>query len=191
MLLMGAPGAGKGTQALRIAATLGVPAISTGDIFRSSIAANTKLGQLAKGHLEAGEYVPDSLTNDLVRARLQDDDAAEGWLLDGYPRTLAQVHELDDIACATGGSLQIVVALEVGEGELVHRLRRRAVEQGRPDDTEEVIWRRQTVYREQTEPLLRVYQERGLLRIVDGGGDVESVTERMRAQLDLLERGPR
>jgi adenylate kinase len=186
MLLMGAPGSGKGTQAIRVAATLGVPAISTGDIFRASLAAGTPLGREVKRYINAGEYVPDEVTNNIVRERLQESDATRGWLLDGYPRTLAQVRELDDLAVATGHGLDAVVALEVDEEELIRRLTQRAVDEGRADDTEDVIRHRQLLYREQTAPLLAAYEERSLLNRVAGDGGVDDVTRRI---LDALGAG--
>jgi adenylate kinase len=186
MLLMGPPGSGKGTQAVRLAAALGVPAISTGDIFRANLAAGTHLGREAKRYMDAGEYVPDEVTNEMVRARLQDHDAARGWLLDGYPRTLAQVQALDDIAVLTGKGLDAVVALDVNEEELVRRLAQRAFDEGRADDTEEVIRHRQRVYQEQTAPLLAAYRERSLLNTVDGDGEVEDIARRI---LDTLRAG--
>jgi adenylate kinase len=183
MLIMGPPGSGKGTQAVRLAASLGVPAISTGDIFRTNIAAATPLGREAEKYTRAGKYVPDDITNRMVRARLRDNDAAEGWLLDGYPRTLAQVNELDEIAAEKGHELDVVIALEVEEGELVRRLAQRALDEGRVDDTEQVIRHRQLLFRQQTAPLMAAYDERGLLHTVDGDGDVDNVGQRI---LDAL-----
>jgi len=179
MLLMGPPGSGKGTQAARMAAALGVPAISTGDIFRANIRAGTPLGREVKHYTNAGGYVPDEVTNRMVRARLQDRDAAEGWLLDGYPRTLAQLRALDEMAVSTGHSLEAVVALEVDEEELIRRLAQRAIDEERVDDTEEVIRHRQMLYREETAPLLEEYAARSLLVTVDGAGAEGDVTERI------------
>ena len=183
---MGPPGSGKGTQATRLAAAFGVPAISSGDIFRANVAAETPLGRAAKQYMDAGAYVPDKVTNNMVRSRLQDHDAAQGWLLDGYPRTLAQVQELDDIAVSTGHGLDVVVALDVDEEELIRRLAQRAVDEDRVDDTVEVIRHRQLLFREQTAPLLAAYEERSLLRTVDGDGEVDDVTRRI---LDTLRAG--
>lgn len=179
LLLIGPPGAGKGTQAARLTTELGVPAISTGDIFRANVKNETELGLQAKRYMDAGEYVPDSLTNDLVRSRLSEADAAEGFLLDGYPRTEDQVNELDDILTAQGASLDAVVLIEADQEELVQRLHKRALEQGRSDDTEEVIRHRLEVYTEQTQPLIDIYRERGLLVTVDGLGAVDEVTRRI------------
>lgn len=179
MILMGPPGAGKGTQAKYVAARFGVPAISTGDIFRANVSSGTELGVEAKRYMDAGEYVPDEVTNKMVRNRIDEDDATPGFLLDGYPRTLAQVTELDGMITFTGHSLDAVVVLTVNQDELVERLLQRAKTEGRADDTEDVIRRRQEIYLEQTEPLIGVYRERGLLIEVDGLGQVDEVTERI------------
>jgi adenylate kinase len=179
LILMGPPGAGKGTQATVIAAKLGVPAISTGDIFRANVSQQTPLGLQAKGYMDAGEYVPDSVTNAMVRDRLDEDDARRGFLLDGYPRTVAQVEELDAMLADHQAALDAVVVLTVDQDEIVARLLRRAETEGRTDDTEEVIRRRQDVYAEQTAPLISVYAGRGLLTEVDGMGTVDEVSGRV------------
>ena len=176
---MGPPGAGKGTQAKFVAAKFGIPAISTGDIFRANVSHGTELGVEAKRYMDAGEYVPDEITNKMVRNRINEADAEPGFLLDGYPRTLAQVEELDGMIEFTGHSLDAVVVLTVDPDELVQRLLQRAKTEGRADDTEEVIRRRQEVYAEQTEPLIDVYRDRDLLIEVDGIGEVDEVTERI------------
>ena len=183
LLQMGPPGAGKGTQATRVTSALGVPSVSTGDIFRSNVAAGTDLGKEAQRYMDAGEYVPDQVTNDMVRDRLHQPDARSGWLLDGYPRTLAQVEELDGITAETGHSVDAVVALDVDDDELVRRLARRAVELGRTDDTEDVIQHRQRLYHQETAPLLASYEQRGLLNLVDGRGDLSVVTNRILGAL--------
>jgi adenylate kinase len=183
LLIIGAPGAGKGTQAERLSASFGIPAISTGDIFRHNVKNETELGKQAKAFMDRGEYVPDSLTNDLVRDRLAQSDAQAGFLLDGYPRTLDQVNELDDILASHGKSLDAVVLLTADTDEVVRRLLGRAIEQGRADDTEEVIRRRLEVYAEQTAPLVDLYQARGLVVAIDGLGEVAEVTERILAGL--------
>jgi adenylate kinase len=187
LLFMGPPGAGKGTQAEIVAERFGIPAISTGDIFRANVAENTELGIEAKRYMDAGEYVPDAVTNLMVRNRIDEEDAAKGFLLDGYPRTLDQVEELDGMIRHTGHRLDAVVVLTVDPGELVARLSARAQKEGRADDTEEVIRRRQEVYTEQTEPLIDVYRTRGLLREVDGLGEVDEVTERIMGILTQVE----
>jgi adenylate kinase len=186
LILMGPPGAGKGTQAKVISARLGVPAVSTGDIFRANVSEGTPLGVEAKRYMDAGDYVPDEVTNAMVRDRIGQEDAAEGFLLDGYPRTVAQVAELDSMLRDADTSLDAAVVLTVDDEELVQRLLSRAQIEGRADDTEEVIRHRQDVYNEQTAPLLEVYAERGLLVEVDGMGTVDEVTERVFAALDKV-----
>jgi len=184
LLLIGAPGAGKGTQAVKLSAAYSIPAISTGDIFRHNVKNETELGKQAKAFMDRGEYVPDSLTNDLVRDRLSQADAKSGFLLDGYPRTAEQVVELDSILEAQGNKLDVVVQLTADTDEVVRRLLNRAIEQGRADDTEDVIRRRLEVYEEQTAPLTSVYAERGLLVTVDGLGEVDDVTGRILEALN-------
>ena len=181
---MGPPGAGKGTQAKIIAGRFGIPAISTGDIFRANVTEGTPLGLEAKRYMDAGDYVPDAVTNAMVRDRIGQDDAARGFLLDGYPRTVAQVTELDRMLAASGEALDAVVVLTVDDEELVQRLLNRAHVEGRTDDTEEVVRHRQDVYNEQTQPLIAVYDERGLLVRVDGMGSVDEVSGRVFEALD-------
>jgi len=182
---MGPPGSGKGTQAAAIAEHYGLPAISTGDIFRTNVAQGTPLGQTARGYLEAGDYVPDSVTNAMVRTRLADRDCSHGFVLDGYPRTLAQVTALDGILASAKRVLRAVVALEVDPELLIERLLKRAAVQQRVDDTEDVIRRRQKVYLESTAPLIAEYAARRLLIRVDGNGSVEEVKARIFDRLDL------
>ena len=184
LLLIGMPGAGKGTQAERLSQAFGIPAISTGDIFRHNVKNETELGKQAKAFMDRGEYVPDSLTNELVRDRLSHQDARGGFLLDGYPRTGDQVVELDDILAANEQKLDAVVQLTADTDEVVRRLLGRAAQQGRADDTEEVIRHRLDVYEEQTAPLISIYAQRGLVIMIDGLGAVEEVTERI---MDALE----
>ena len=186
MILMGPPGAGKGTQAKVVADHFGIPAISTGDIFRANVSQGTELGVEAKRYMDAGEYVPDSVTNHMVRNRIDEPDAEPGFLLDGYPRTLAQVEELDGMVKFTGHTLDAVVVLTVDDDELVARLLERAQTEGRADDTEEVIRRRQEVYTEQTAPLIDVYRDRGILVEIDGMGTVDEVTKRIFDALDVV-----
>ena len=183
LILMGPPGAGKGTQAAFLAEHFSIPAISTGDIFRANVSEGTELGLEAKRYMDAGEYVPDEVTNKMVRNRILEGDAERGFLLDGYPRTLAQVEELDSMIEETGHRLDAVVVLTVDAEEIVQRLLQRALVEGRADDTEDVIRRRQEVYGEQTEPLIGVYRERGLLIEVDGMGEVSDVTRRLHDAL--------
>ncbi len=183
---MGPPGAGKGTQATALSAKLGIPQIATGDIFRANVAAGTELGRTAQRYMDAGDYVPDEVTNRMVRNRIDEPDAKAGFLLDGYPRTLAQVEELDGMIKFTGHSLDAVVCLTVDADEIVQRLLQRAQVEGRADDTEDVIRRRQEVYAEQTEPLIGVYRDRGILVTVDGMGEVTEVTQRIFDALDEI-----
>ena len=187
LLLIGPPGAGKGTQAVKLAETFNIPAISTGDIFRENVKNETELGKQAKAFMDRGEYVPDSLTNALVRDRLTWDDAKNGFLLDGYPRTEDQVNELDQILKDAGQSLNAVVLITADTDEVVRRLLNRAQEQGRADDTEDVIRRRLEVYAEQTAPLINIYSHRNLVAEVDGLGAVDEVTGRILSA--LAERG--
>ena len=186
LLLMGPPGAGKGTQAVVIAERFAVPAISTGDIFRANVADQTALGVAAQAYMDAGEYVPDEITNAMVADRLAERDCAEGFLLDGYPRTPQQVIELDEILAFAGVGLDAVVLLEADPDELVSRLLARSEEQGRADDTESVIRRRLEVYAAETGPLADDYAERDLLSRVDGLGAVDEVTERILAALTAM-----
>jgi adenylate kinase len=186
LILMGPPGAGKGTQAQVVADHFGVPAISTGDIFRANVSRGTELGVEAQRFMDAGEYVPDEITNRMVRNRIDEADAERGFLLDGYPRTLAQVEELDGMIRFTGHRLDAAVVLTVDPEELVARLLQRAEVSGRSDDTEDVIRRRQEVYTEQTEPLIGVYRQRGILVEVDGMGPVDEVTKRIFEALDVI-----
>lgn len=183
LLIVGPPGAGKGTQAARIAEELSIPAISTGDIFRDNVSQETELGVLAKSYMDAGEYVPDSVTNDMVRSRLAEPDAAEGFLLDGYPRTLDQVEALDGMLAELGTPLDRVLLLEADTDTVVERLLARGRESGRSDDTAETIRHRQEVYAEQTAPLVEVYESRGILRRVDGMASIEDVTAALREAL--------
>lgn len=183
LLLIGPPGAGKGTQAQRLSEALGVPAISTGDIFRMHLRNETELGLKAKAFMDAGDNVPDSLTNDLVSDRLSQPDAAAGFLLDGYPRTIDQVRALDEFLAAHGASMDAVVELVAEPDVVVERLKKRALDQGRADDDEAVVRHRLEVYAEQTAPLIGVYADRGLLAKVDGIGEIVEVTERIESAL--------
>ena len=183
LLIVGPPGAGKGTQAVKIAEALKIPAISTGDIFRKNIKEETELGKEAKSYFDSGNMVPDSVTNNMVRARLEESDVVNGFLLDGYPRNTSQVHELDSILDGKGEKIDRVLLLVADNDELVERLLNRAAEQGRTDDNEEVIRHRLKVYEEETAPLIAIYRERGIVKEVNGLGEIAEVTERI---LDAL-----
>ena len=183
LLLMGSPGAGKGTQAAILATKLGIPHISTGDMFRAHLSENTPLGVQARGFMDKGEYVPDSVTNAMVRERLAQPDAAQGFLLDGYPRTPDQVKELDDILRASDKALDRVIELTADIDEVVVRLVKRSQEQGRTDDNEDIVRRRLEVFAEETAPLLSIYKQRGIHVAVDGIGSVDEVTARVLSAL--------
>ena len=183
LLLIGPPGAGKGTQAVVLASTYKVPAISTGDIFRSNVANETELGLQVKAIITAGEYVPDSLTNAVVANRLSEADVNAGFLLDGYPRTTDQVHELDRMLETQSTALDVVVLITADTDEVVSRLLKRAVVEGRADDTEAVIRHRLALYEEQTAPLIALYEKKNLVVTVDGLGAVDDVTARIIAAL--------
>ena len=178
LLIIGAPGSGKGTQAARISEKLGVPAISTGDIFRENVKNLTPLGQKAKTFMDSGDFVPDAITNEMVRDRLREKDAEQGFLLDGYPRTMAQVDYLDGILNADELGISAVLQLVVPDAELVSRLLARATESGRTDDTEQVIKHRLELYHQQTERVVSRYSERGILVKANGTGPVSDVLER-------------
>lgn len=177
VVLVGPPGAGKGTQAARLSERLGVPHISTGDLFRAHVSQRTPLGQDVARYLDAGQLVPDEVTNEMVRERLAEPDTALGFLLDGFPRTVAQAHVLGKILAQDGHDLDAVLELRVPEDVVVARLLAR----GRSDDTEEVIRHRQGVYRSETEPLLDHYRD--LLVSVDAVGDIDEITARALAAL--------
>ncbi|HWS50580.1 MAG TPA: adenylate kinase [Microbacterium sp.] len=187
LLLIGPPGAGKGTQAVRLAEAYQVPAISTGDIFRHNVKNETELGKQAKAFMDAGDNVPDALTNALIRDRLAEADCDGGFLLDGYPRTVDQVRELDAFLAGHDTRLDAVVELVADPDVVVERLRLRAAEQGRSDDDESVVRHRLEVYREQTEPLIGIYAERGMLLRIDALGPIDEVTARITSA--LAERG--
>jgi adenylate kinase len=184
LVIMGPPGAGKGTQAQRIAEHYGIPAISTGDIFRAMKTADTPLARQVREIMESGGYVSDEITNAIVADRLTQSDCQKGFLLDGYPRTLQQVQTLDDYLAETGRPLDAVISLTADVEEVIARLLKRAAIEGRSDDNEETIRVRLQVYAEQTEPLLEVYRSRGLLVEVNGLGEIEEVSERVFVALD-------
>lgn len=181
---MGAPGAGKGTQATALAERYGVPAISTGDIFRFNIKNQTPLGVKVKELIDAGEYVPDDVTEEIVAARLAEPDCAGGFLLDGFPRTMHQVYFLDRYLAERGEGLDVVVSLHVQAEALVQRLLARAKLEGRADDNEDTIRRRMEVYAGATMPLIFHYESQGILVEIDGTGTIEDVQRRMLAEVD-------
>ncbi|MGN6324363.1 adenylate kinase [Pseudolysinimonas sp.] len=183
LLIVGPPGAGKGTQAARISEQLGVPTISTGDIFRRNIAEQTELGKQVKAIVDNGDYVPDELTNELVKDRLEQADAHGGFLLDGYPRTPDQVAYLDGLLASHGHVLDAVLQLVADPEELIRRLTLRASQEGRADDSEDAIRHRQEVYLRETQPLLRIFRERELLVEIDGLGSMDEVAHRISAAL--------
>lgn len=181
---MGAPGAGKGTQAAGIAEHYDIPAISTGDIFRANIKEQTPLGQQVAAIIVAGNYVPDELTEEIVADRIAQPDTANGFLLDGFPRTMHQANALDAYLKRTHQELDAVLSLEVDPELLVGRLLKRAEIEGRADDTEDTIRHRMNVYTESTKPLLDHYAEQGLVVAVDGVGEIDEVADRIFAALD-------
>ena len=172
VVLLGPPGAGKGTQAEKLAEKLGIPQISTGELFRRNIDNGTKLGLEAKRYLDAGDLVPSDLTNQLVDDRLNEPDAANGFILDGYPRSVEQAKALHEMLQRRGTDIDAVLEFRVSQEELFQRLKGR----GRADDTDEVILNRMKVYRDETAPLLEYYH--GELKTVDAIGTVDEVFAR-------------
>jgi adenylate kinase len=209
LILLGAPGAGKGTQAKRISAELGIPQVSTGDILRDNIRRRTDLGQKVKEYLDRGDLVPDSVILEIIDDRIQRDDCQPGYILDGFPRTVAQARGLDELLARGGSALNAVIALNIADENIVRRLSARftcsecgtdynrltgdvpaacrncggAVTQ-REDDREETIRHRLSVYHKQTSPLIGYYEERGILRHVKGTGTMDEVYSAIRASLD-------
>ncbi len=179
LLIMGPPGSGKGTQAVRIADKMAIPAISTGDIFRYNVKELTDLGREAKSYIDSGNFVPDEVTNRMVADRLTHKDVANGWLLDGYPRTEGQVEALNEILEDNGESLTAVLVLEVPDEEIIERLLARAETEGRSDDTAEVIQHRLDLYHKETADLIESYVEQGIVGRVDGTGAIDDITERL------------
>lgn len=177
LLFIGPPGAGKGTQAQRVAERMGIPHVSTGEMFRDHVEGGTELGKKVDEIMTAGDYVPDEVTVAMLHERISQPDAENGFILDGFPRTEAQVESLDRLLGDDG--LDTVIVFDVDEGELTDRLLAR----GRADDTEETIHNRFKIYLEQTQPLINVYDQRGLTIRVDGIGGIDEVTERILAQL--------
>src|SRR5690606_23800698 len=183
VVLVGPPGAGKGTQAQILASKLSIPKVSTGDIFRANVSGGTELGKKAQAYMDRGDLVPDGITNAMVRDRLAEDDARAGFLLDGFPRNLAQAETLDEMLADLGVKLDVVLELVVDEEEVIRRLAERARIDNRSDDNEETIRHRLVVYREQTAPLVSFYEKRGLLEKIDAVGPIEEVTQRAMTAL--------
>ncbi|PCE14562.1 adenylate kinase [Microbacterium sp. SZ1] len=183
LLIVGPQGSGKGTQGVRIAESYGIPVVSTGDMFRANIKEGTPLGQQVTEILDRGDLVPDELTSEIVRDRLSQDDAANGFLLDGYPRNTAQVAHLEEFLGSRGESLDAVILLDVPRDESISRLKLRAAEQGRSDDTDAAIAHRLDIYEHETAPILEVYGERGIVDRIDGVGSLDEITERVFAAL--------
>lgn len=179
LVLLGPPGAGKGTQAQILAERLGVPAISTGEMFRSAVAEASGIGAQVKAYLDRGELVPDELTVEVVARRLAQPDAREGFILDGFPRTVPQAKALDELLERAGRPVQLCLLLQVDAERVVERLRRRAEIEGRSDDTEDGIRTRLRVYEERTAPLFDYYGDRGLAAAVDGVGGISEVAARI------------
>jgi adenylate kinase len=179
LLLLGPPGAGKGTQAQLLATRLGVPQISTGEMLRAAVAAGSDVGKRAKGYMEAGQLVPDEVVIGVAEQRLGEPDAKQGFILDGFPRTAAQADALDRLLPRLGVSLERCVSLIVDEEELVKRLLKRAEIEGRADDNEQTIRTRMQVYKASTAPLIAYYKARGVLREIDGEGNVAEVAKRL------------
>jgi adenylate kinase len=184
LLIVGPQGSGKGTQGVRIAEAFGIPVVSTGDVFRANVAEGTELGLQIRETIDAGLLVSDEMTSAVVRDRLSKEDAADGFLLDGYPRNLGQVLHLDEFLEGREESLDAVLALVVPREESIARLSRRADEQGRADDTEEAIAKRLAIYESETAPILGVYGTRGIVDEIDGVGTLDEVTERIFAALE-------
>jgi adenylate kinase len=183
LLIVGPQGSGKGTQGVRVAEALGIPVVSTGDIFRANIKEGTDLGKKVTAILDAGDLVPDELTSEIVRDRLSQEDAANGFLLDGYPRNTAQVGHLDAFLADDGTALDAILLLDVPREESISRLRLRAVEQGRSDDTDDAIAHRLDIYEHETAPIISVYEPRGIVDRIDGVGSLDEITARISAAL--------
>ncbi|WP_029151041.1 adenylate kinase [Microbacterium indicum] len=182
LLIVGPQGSGKGTQGARIAASYGIPVVSTGDIFRDNIKNGTELGRKVQAITDAGDLVPDEVTSEIVRDRLSQGDA-EGFLLDGYPRNTAQVAHLDEYLAGRGDELDAVILLEVPREESITRITQRAAEQGRSDDTEEAVAKRLSIYESETAPIIDLYEPRGIVDRIDGVGELDEITERIMSAL--------
>jgi adenylate kinase len=189
IVFFGPPGSGKGTQASRLAASLGIPQISTGDLLRSHVARGTALGAIAKPIMESGALVPDDLVTQMLKERLAGPDAKSGAIFDGYPRTVAQARSLEALLKETGGRVDAVLFIDVPDAILVERLLKRATLEGRSDDTKETISERLRVYREKTAPLADLYAKAGVLVTIDGDRAIEAVAADVRAAVDRGRQG--
>ena len=184
LLLLGPQGSGKGTQAKRIAEAYDLAHVASGDMFRAAVAAGTPLGRRVESILASGSLVPDDITIDVIRDRLEQEDARDGFVLDGFPRTMAQARALDELLADLGRELTAVLALHVSDEAAIERLLRRAQEEGRSDDTPEAIARRLAIYHEQTEPLIEYYRAQDRLVPIDGEGTVNEVFGQIEDALD-------
>ncbi len=189
LLVLGPQGSGKGTQARRISAAHGVPHISTGDMFRAAIAAGTELGRRVEPILGSGDLVPDDLTVALIRERLSAPDATEGFVLDGFPRNLAQAEALDEMLAEIDRVLDAVLFFDLSDELAVERIRGRALDEGRDDDTPDAIARRLAIYHDQTEPVVERYRATGKLVPLHAERSIEEVSTEIEDALDLLEKG--
>jgi adenylate kinase len=183
ILFVGPQGSGKGTQAKRVATTHGIPHISTGDIFRAAIAEQTPLGRQVQPYLDGGSLVPDELTIGLIRDRLQQPDTAKGFVLDGFPRNMAQAHALDEMLAAIGRPLDVVFEFALSDEVALERCLGRAIEEGRLDDTAEVIVKRLTIYHEQTEPIVDHYRAAGKVVVIHAEWSVDEVNAELAQAL--------
>lgn len=188
LILFGPPGAGKGTQASKIAENYVATHISTGDMLRSAVKNGTELGTLAKSFMDKGELVPDDVIIGIIKDRIQEDDAKKGFMLDGFPRTIAQAEALSDMLNAENESIDIVVSIEVPDEEIVGRIKIRAEVEGREDDTVDTVKNRLKVYHDQTAPLKSFYQSAGVLAEVDGMGTIDEVFERIKTVLNEVKQ---
>ena len=179
LVLLGAPGSGKGTQAARLKEHLQVPHISTGDLLRAEVAAGTELGKQAKAVMDAGNLVSDEILLGMLESRLSQADVANGFILDGYPRNLAQADALDRLLQRIGQPMDAAVQLEVPTDLLVERIAGRAKAEGRTDDNPESVRKRLQVYEDSTAPVINFYKQQGRLTVVDGVGELDEVTDRL------------
>ncbi|SFW73392.1 MULTISPECIES: adenylate kinase [Luteibacter] len=184
LVLFGAPGSGKGTQAARLKQDLGIPHISTGDLLRAEIKAETELGKKAKGIMDAGQLLPDDIMLGIIEDRLGQPDAKPGFILDGYPRNIAQAEALDGVLARIGQPLDVVIKLDVPNEAIVDRCVVRFNQEGRADDNPETVKKRLAIYADQTAPVAEFYEKRGKLKVVDGVGELDAVTARIKAALD-------